>query len=46
MTDRSLRTVERTLQMCRKHLSSFLHDHHDPAPAPEHADQHDACGVD
>jgi RNA polymerase sigma-70 factor, ECF subfamily len=34
LTGRSLRTVERTLQNCRKHLSNFLHDH-EPAPAQD-----------
>jgi RNA polymerase sigma-70 factor (ECF subfamily) len=34
MTGRSLRTVERTLQHCRKHLSTFLHDH-EPAAASD-----------
>jgi RNA polymerase sigma factor (sigma-70 family) len=32
MTGRSLRTVERTLQQCRKHLSTFLNDHEPAAP--------------
>src|SRR5439155_15540379 len=32
LTGRSLRTVERTLQHCRKHLSNFLHDHESAAP--------------
>jgi RNA polymerase sigma-70 factor (ECF subfamily) len=34
LTGRSLRTVERTLQNCRKHLSNFLHDH-EPTAAQE-----------
>jgi RNA polymerase sigma-70 factor (ECF subfamily) len=38
LTGRSLRTVERTLQNCRKHLAQFLHDH-EPAAPP------DACTV-
>jgi RNA polymerase sigma-70 factor (ECF subfamily) len=37
-TGRSLRTVERTLQQCRKHFANFLHDH-EPVAAP------DACAV-
>src|SRR5438874_1905272 len=32
LTGRSLRTVERTLQHSRKHLSNFLHDHESAAP--------------
>lgn len=32
-TGRSLRTVERTLQQCRKHFANFLHDH-EPVAAP------------
>lgn len=35
LTGRSLRTVERTLQNCRKHLSNFLHDHEPTAAAQE-----------
>ena len=34
LTGRSLRTVERTLQHCRQHLSSLLSDHEPPAAAP------------
>ena len=37
-TGRSLRTVERTLQQCRKHFANYLHDH-EPVAAP------DACAV-
>jgi RNA polymerase sigma-70 factor, ECF subfamily len=44
-TGRSLRTVERTLQSCRKQLSALLTDH-DPTPAPEHDAERDACPVD
>jgi len=34
MTDRSLRTVERTLQHCRQQLTAFLTDHEQPPPPP------------
>jgi RNA polymerase sigma-70 factor (ECF subfamily) len=44
-TGRSLRTVERTLQSCRKQLSALLTDH-DPTPAPERDAERDACTVD
>jgi RNA polymerase sigma factor (sigma-70 family) len=41
-TGRSLRTVERTLQHCRRHLTALLTDHEQPpAAAP-----HDECPVD
>ena len=44
-TGRSLRTVERTLQNCRKQLASLFSDH-EPAPAPLPDAEPDACGVD
>jgi len=47
-TGRSLRTVERTLQNCRKQLASILTDHdHAPAqPEAEHDAAADVCPVD
>lgn len=43
ITGRSLRTVERTLQNCRKRLADILHDH-EPS-ASEHNDEPAECGV-
>ena len=43
MTGRSLRTVERTLQNCRKRLADILHDH-EPTTS-QHDDEPAECGV-
>ena len=43
LTGRSLRTVERTLQNCRKRLADILHDH-EPAVS-QHDDEPAECGV-
>jgi RNA polymerase sigma-70 factor (ECF subfamily) len=42
LTGRSLRTVERTLQHCRQHLTALLLDHEQPPAAAPHAE----CPVD
>ena len=43
LTGRSLRTVERTLQNCRKRLADILNDH-EPSPS-EHDPEPAECGV-